>query len=178
MRARRRALTPAQQRAAALRLCRTVIRNPDFIRATRIAIYIAADGEIDPAPVCRAAWQRGKQVYLPVLHPLHHDRMLFSHYREGDRLRANRLGIAQPKTLKAAVRPWQLGLVLMPLVAFDAAGNRLGMGGGFYDRTFARECTQRWPRRPPLCGLAHRLQRVDALQANPWDVPLLRVFTG
>ena len=178
LRARRRALRPAQQRAAARRLCHKVSASAVFRGARRIALYIAADGEIDPAPICREAWRRGKQVFLPVLHPLLHNRMIFVRYRESDRLLANRFGIAEPATLRGAVAPWQLDLVLMPLVAFDAAGNRLGMGGGFYDRSFARNRTPRWPRRPHLCGLAHRLQQVAEVPANAWDVPLARVFTG
>lgn len=149
-----------------------------FRSAQKIALYLTADGEIDPAPICHAAWRLGKTVYLPVLHPLRHDRMIFVRYRRGDRLLPNRLGIPEPATRRATARPWQLDLVLMPLVAFDRQGNRLGMGGGFYDRTFAKEAATHWPRRPRLCGLAHRLQEVAALPVNPWDVPLARVFTG
>ncbi len=177
IRARRRALRPAQQRAAARRLGRTVVASQSFRAARRIALYITADGEIDPAPICRAAWRRGKQVFLPVLHPLRHNCLIFVRYRESDRLLPNRFGIPEPTLLRHSIAPWQLDLVLMPLVAFDAAGNRLGMGGGFYDRSFAVTKALRWPRRPRLCGLAYRLQRVAALPVNSWDVPLARVFT-
>ncbi len=177
IRARRRALRPAEQRAAARRLCRSVTRSAAFRNARRIALYIAADGEIDPAPICREAWRRGRETYLPVLHPLHHDRMVFVRFSESDCLLPNRFGIPEPATWRATAQPWQLDLVLLPLVAFDGKGNRLGMGGGFYDRTFARDKAARWPRRPVLCGLAHRLQAVAELPVNPWDVPLARVFT-
>ena len=177
MRASRHRLRPAQQRAAAQRLCHCVLASCSFRAARRIALYIAADGEIDPAPICRAAWRRGKQVFLPVLHPLHRDRMIFTRYRESDHLLPNRFGILEPSSLRHRVAPWQLDLVLVPLVAFDAAGNRLGMGGGFYDRSFAVVQALHWPRRPTLCGLAHRLQQVAALPVNSWDVPLARVFT-
>lgn len=178
MRARRRALRPVQQRAAARRLAHRVAASSLFRAARRIALYIAADGEIDPATLCRLAWARGKTVYLPVLHPLHRDRLLFVAYGPRDRLRRNRFGIPEPAALADVVAPWQLDLVCTPLVAFDAAGNRLGMGGGFYDRTFDRERARCWPRQPRLCGLAHAFQQVPALSANPWDVPLDRIFTG
>ncbi len=177
IRAGRHGLRPAQQRAAAQRLCHSVLASRSFRAARRIAIYIAADGEIDPAPICRAAWRHSKQVFLPVLHPLRRNCLIFVRYRESDRLLPNRFGIPEPTSLRRPIAPWQLDLVLVPLVAFDSAGNRLGMGGGFYDRSFAVAKALRWPRRPRLCGLAHRLQQVAALPVNNWDVPLARVFT-
>lgn len=178
IRAQRRALNPAQQHAAARRLARQVAASPSFRSARRLALYIAADGEIDPAPLCRLAWRCGKQVYLPVLHPLRRDRMVFVIYRSTDRMKRNRFGIPEPELLRKQAAPWQLDVIFLPLVAFDAAGNRLGMGGGYYDRTLARDRAARWPRRPQLCGLAHRFQRLDALPVNPWDIPLDRVFSG
>lgn len=151
-------------------------RSGEFARARHIALYLPVGGEIDPGPIAARARARGKRTYLPVLHPLAHDRMLFVAWDERTPLRRNRLGIAEPASLSGAVRPWQLDLVLAPLVAFDDRGNRLGAGGGFYDRTFARERLVRWPRRPLLCGLAHGFQQVPALPVRPWDVPLRRVF--
>ncbi|MFZ5723629.1 MAG: 5-formyltetrahydrofolate cyclo-ligase [Pseudomonadota bacterium] len=177
LRARRRALGKPQQRAAARRLCRRVVASPQYRAARRIALYLAADGEIDPAPLTVRALRDGKHVYLPVLHPLTRNRMLFVRYRAGVALRRNRYGIPEPRARRERAAPWQLDLVLTPLVAFDRAGNRLGMGGGYYDRTFARTQAGRWPRRPVLCGLAHRLQEVAELPARPWDIPLARVFT-
>lgn len=177
MREQRRSLRPSQQRAAAQRLARRVTASASFLSARRIALYIAADGEIDPAPLLARALRLGKSVFLPVLHPLSHDRMLFVRYRTAEELRRNRYGIPEPKIWRQRARPWQLDLVLTPLVAFDRLGNRLGMGGGFYDRTFDRTAAARWPRRPALCGLAHRLQAVPQLPAAPWDIPLARVFT-
>lgn len=178
MRAHRRALRASQQRAAARRLARAVTSSVLFLKARRIAVYMAADGEIDPAGICRKAWQLGKQVYLPVL-PSHGDsRLSFLRYKERAQLRVNRFGIPEPRLSAGRVQPWQLDLVLMPLVAVDAAGNRLGMGGGFYDRTFNARLQATWPRRPRLAGLAHTFQCVPALVANPWDVPVGRVFTG
>ncbi len=178
MRARRRALRPAQQRAAAKRLARRVCKHSDFRRARTLALYIAADGEIDPRLIANRAAKLGKRIYLPQLHPHEKNRLLFVRWRPGEFLHRNRYGIPEPSRCRAHAKPWQLDLVLVPLVAFDPAGHRLGMGGGYYDRTFARVRTAHWPRRPRLCGLAHRLQAVARLSPAPWDVPLTRVFVG
>ena len=96
----------------------------------------------------------------------------------GDRLVRNRFGIPEPSLRQHRIAlPWALDVILVPLVGFDSACRRLGMGGGFYDRTlgFLRHRTH-W-RRPTLIGLAHECQRVAELEAQPWDVPLDMVVT-
>lgn len=65
-----------------------------------------------------------------------------------------------------------LDLIVMPLAAFDASGNRVGMGGGYYDRTLAATACERGWRRPTLIGLAFEAQRVAAIPAREWDVPV------
>ncbi len=87
----------------------------------------------------------------------------------------NRFGIPEPDTRHGAHRArrqatWTLDVILLPLVGFDDDGQRIGMGGGFYDRTLA--FTQRPGPRPRLIGLAHDCQRVTRLPVAPWDVPL------
>ncbi len=170
LRARRRALPAWRQRRAALDVMRRVARIPEFRAARRIAAYIAHDGELDPAPLVRLALARGKQVYLPVLHP--GGRLRLFRVGPGTRWRRNRFGIAEPRggdTLPFAA----LDLVLMPLVGFDAGGGRLGMGAGYYDRSLADVPVGR----PLLMGLAHSCQQVAALPLEPWDRPLQQVVT-
>ncbi len=174
LRARRRALSPLARARAARALCAVVARRPEFRRAQRLAFYLPADGEIDPLPLARLARRLGKQLQLPVLRP--GGRLGFVHWRPGAVMRRNRFGIAEP--VGARVLPARLDLVLLPLVAFDATGGRLGMGGGFYDRTFAwmtKAGSAR--RRPLLVGLAHSFQRVERLPREAWDVPLAAVAT-
>lgn len=133
---------------------------------------------MDAFPLLRLAHARHKRCFLPVLRP-HPDRKLwFLEYKRGDALENNRFGIPEPRLHNRRIRlPWELDLMLVPLVGFDADCNRLGMGGGFYDRTLAY-LAQRWCwRRPLLVGIAHECQRVDALETNPWDVPLNLVAT-
>jgi len=175
LRRRRRALTPRQQRQAAKALCRRLRGLPEFRRAKRVALYLPNDSEIDPRPLIAWLERRGAEVYLPVLAPLTHNRLWFVRYHAGTPMVTNRFGIREPDTRHGAHRArrlpaWALQLVLMPLVGFDDQGQRLGMGGGFYDRSFAFT-RQRGPR-PRLIGLAHECQRVPTLPVASWDVPL------
>lgn len=177
MRTARRALAPVRQKQHALALAHQVCRQRVFINSHHLACYLSNDGEIDPQSICERAWQMHKQVYLPVLSPLGH-RLYFAPYQPDSALRANRFGIMEPD---CHPRHWcsaqQLDLILLPLVAFDAAGNRLGMGGGFYDRSLAyRQHRQHWLK-PRLLGLAHELQKTVRLETRSWDIPLDGIAT-
>jgi len=175
MRRRRRALTPPERERYADRLARRLCASPLVLRSRRVACYLANDGEMDLAPLIKRLWCYGKQIYLPVLHG---PALWFMPFAPDTPLAHNRFGIPEPD-LSARHRPAlrTLDLVLMPLVAFDPMGNRLGMGGGFYDRTFAYlSACPAWAR-PRLIGTAYEFQRVPALAARPWDVPLGGVAT-
>ncbi|SHE71419.1 5-formyltetrahydrofolate cyclo-ligase [Modicisalibacter ilicicola DSM 19980] len=175
LRRRRRSLTAREQRQAALALCRRLRCLPEVQRARRVALYLPNDHEIDPTPLLGWLHRRGAKAYLPVLHPLSHNRLWFVHYHAGTPMLTNRFGISEPHTRHGAHRArrlpaWALDLVLLPLVGFDDEGNRMGMGGGFYDRSFAF-IRHRHPR-PRLVGVAHHCQQVEHLPVAPWDVPL------
>src|SRR5690606_9409039 len=177
MRRRRRQLTPVQQAHAARSLKQHLSQNPLFLRARAIALYLPNDGEIDPRPLAQVVWRQRKRCYLPVLHPILENRLWFFEFRPDTPLRRNRFRIPEPEISHETRRPaWSLSLVLLPLVAFDEQGGRLGMGGGFYDRTFAFS-QRRATLRPRLVGLAHDFQRVENLDKQPWDVPLEAVAT-
>lgn len=175
LRDRRRALAPALRTAASAALRDQIARLPAFRRAARIGLYLASGGEIDPAPLRRLAHRLGKRCFLPVLHPLGQRRLYFVSWREGEPLVRNRFGIPEPR-LRRPVPTWSLDLILVPLVAFDARGNRLGQGGGFYDRTLAG-LRHRPRRHPQTIGLAYAFQQVARLEPAPWDVPLHAVAT-
>ena len=178
LRARRRVLTPVDQGRAAQRLAAHLASLRYFRLARRVALYLPNDGEIDPVQVMGRLWRMGRRVYLPVLSRLKHDRLWFAPYDPGTPLRANRFGILEPALpARHWVRAPGLDLVLMPLVAFDAGGNRLGMGGGFYDKSLAFLRHRGAWHKPQLVGLAHEFQRVAALAPQPWDVPLHAVVT-
>lgn len=182
LRQRRRALSARQQQHAATALSQQLKQLKPFQYAQRIAYYLANDGEISPHTVIAKAEKRGQRTYLPVLHPLKYNRLYFTRHRHQPKLRHNRFGIAEPRLGKNPVAPvWTLDIILLPLVGFDRSGNRLGMGGGFYDRSLARlhadqistnSRNNKPMKRPLLIGLAHHCQEVAQLQVQSWDIPL------
>ncbi|MBL8259462.1 MAG: 5-formyltetrahydrofolate cyclo-ligase [Candidatus Competibacteraceae bacterium] len=180
LRSARRNLPLIERQEAALAVARRVLDWPPFGAAARIAAYWAREGELDPKPLLEAAWAEGKDVYLPVVIDAPSRSLRFAPYRPGCPLRRNRFAIPEPDVPESRwLAPEALDLVLLPLVAFDAAGVRLGMGGGFYDRSFAflrhgdDQC-----RRPWLLGLGYEFQQSpEPLPLEPWDVPLHAVAT-
>ncbi|TVT33174.1 5-formyltetrahydrofolate cyclo-ligase [Marinobacter vinifirmus] len=177
LRRKRRSLSFEQQQRASEQLALNLLKHPDLHRARHIGIYLANDGEIDPHLYIDLARRKGIHFYLPILHPIYPGKLVFSPYFDGIRLSANRFGIPEPPFPRSRRRPaWALDAVLFPLVGFDENGGRLGMGGGFYDRTFAFSRI-RPGMAPKLIGLAHDFQKVRELPIEPWDVPLHGVVT-
>ena len=178
MRQQRNALTPPQRAQYATQLARHFCSHPLFLHRQHIAFYLPNDGELDLRPLIERAWAMGKSCYLPVLSPLYHNRLWFAPYLPDSPLRNNRFGIPEPACPWRRMRPvWSLDLVLTPLVAFDRYGNRLGMGGGFYDRSLAYlERRQAW-QKPRLIGTAYGFQQVPQLPVASWDVPLHGIVT-
>ena len=178
LRKARRALTPSEQRQAAHGLYRQLAQHPLFRRAKHISLYLPTDGEIDPRLLLRAAQRRGKATYLPVLSAWPRTKMVFQRVRPGEKLLPNRFRILEPRVnISRQRKVWALDLVLLPLVGFDDAGGRLGMGGGFYDRSLAYLARRKSWRKPTLLGLAHECQKVDRLAQASWDVPLAGTVT-
>ena len=170
-------LSRRAQSAHAAGLASQVCRLQAFLNSNRIACYLANDGEIDPVNIIHAAWTMRKTVYLPVLSPFQ-QKLYFAPYQAGMDMHVNRFGIAEPACSPVNwVTAWQLDLMLLPLVAFDNQGNRLGMGGGFYDRTLAYRQSRTHSISPRLIGLAHELQHEQELSANSWDIPLDMIAT-
>ena len=174
IRLRRRALTPEQQTQFALLAADRMMAYPPVLLAHTVAVFLSFDGELDTRPLIDQLWRAGKRVYLPVLHPFSPGNLLFLHYHPSSDLVVNRLKIREPKLDVRDVLPLsQLDVLVTPLVAFDADGQRLGMGGGFYDRTLQN---RRQHRLQPV-GYAHDCQQVDALPTEQWDIPLPAVIT-
>lgn len=178
IRAQRRQLSVGEQQLAAKQVLLQLRKISSFIIAQRLAVYLANDGELPLDKVVDHIWGRKKQSYLPVLFGRKSRIMHFAHFHPKSRFKLNRYGIMEPAIkIRRQLKPQQLDLVLMPLVAFDSSGNRLGMGGGFYDKTFSYLRRRNSWRKPKLIGIAYDFQQVDALPDDPWDVPVDYIVT-
>lgn len=175
LRTRRLALSVFSQKKAAQALAHKLAALPALKKAQRVALYWPVDGEIDTRGLRRHAQMAGREFYLPVLKKFPANTLAFARWHCGKALHRNRFNIPEPigRTLFSAQ---QMDIILLPLTGFDARGNRLGMGGGFYDRTLAFK-KRKSAHRPLLCGVAHACQQLDALQPAPWDIPLNLVAT-
>lgn len=180
LRQRRNALSPQEQRLAARNLCTQLKALPEIGRARRISLYLPVNGEIDPTPLLPWLRQRNADIYLPVLRPFSTNTLWFVAYRPDTPMVKNRFGIDEPDSRFSAQRcnrlpAWALDTLIVPLVGFDANANRMGMGGGFYDRSLA--FMRRPGPSPALIGVAHSCQQVASLPVEPWDVPLRAVVS-
>ena len=169
--------TQAREEAAAAASAR-IFRLPQFRNASRIAGYFGGKGELNPMPLMEQAAALKKQCYLPVLHPFRRGQLWFCRWQPGDRLMLNRFDILEPVPRgDKLVAARNLDLVIVPLLGFDSECHRIGMGGGYYDRSFAFIRPLEHISGPFLLGFAHESQRVDSLQTQPWDITLNAIAT-
>lgn len=178
LRQRRRALTAAQQKIAARDLAQRLSKLPELRRAKRIALYWPVDGEIDPRALASLPHFSRHQFYLPQLLSFPAGQLGFVRWHKNQRQHRNRFGIPEPRG-RRAISARKLHAILLPLTGFDAQGNRLGMGGGFYDRTlaFKHGSGHHGNAHPRLIGVAHACQQVARLASADWDVGLHTVVT-
>lgn len=169
----RAALDADRLRDNAQALADNIAQVADFVDRGRVASYIAIRGEIDLRPLMEA--YADNRYYLPVLRG---QRMHFAPWHAGAPLVKKSFGLLEPECSEQDwLNPAELDAVLVPLVVFDDHCNRIGQGGGFYDRTFEFLRQRAGVGKPVLIGVAHECQREPTLQAQPWDVPLDFVVT-
>jgi 5-formyltetrahydrofolate cyclo-ligase len=174
IRARRRAVSPAQRAATSRRIAKHISSIFHLYPGKRIALYASMRDEVDTAPLFELARRHGCEIFLPRIVDPHRHRMRFNELSEA--MRPNHLGILEPDSSRSIDPRW-LNLAFVPLVGFDATGMRLGMGAGYYDRAFEfRRWRQTW-RGPHLIGIAYGFQQVDHIEAAPHDVRLDAVVT-
>lgn len=177
MRHKRLSLSPQNQRIAAWRLDRNIARSGLLLRRGSTALYFANDGEIDPSILMSRLLKYRRHCLFPVIS--RNGFMGFARYQMGDKLEKNSFGIPEPSRQSRLRKAWSVTLILMPLVGFDRAGGRLGMGGGFYDRSLknTRSDGRKISLTPLLVGIAHQCQEVSKLPQDKWDVNLSMVVT-
>jgi 5-formyltetrahydrofolate cyclo-ligase len=170
--AKRQAVSVSQREAAAQSARQLLVDHPFFLNSQNIACYFAQDNEFDCGPIMQAVWAAKKTCFLPVLSD---GSLIFAFYQPNNSLCLNRYKILEPEN-KVILPPEKLDLVLMPVVGFDLQGSRLGMGGGYYDKTFSflHEKKQGMPR---LMGLAYECQYTEEIPEEPFDIPMDAVLT-
>jgi len=163
-------LSPSYQKKISSQICAHIRTLDQYRYAKRIALYQAVNGEIDLGALWRSAPTQGKYCYFPVLNDDH--TLSFLPATPASSFHKNRYGIQEPVAERElALTPEQLDLIFVPLVAVDPGGTRLGMGAGYYDRTFADR------RLPLLVGVAYEFQRLSFIEAQSWDISLNVVIT-
>jgi 5-formyltetrahydrofolate cyclo-ligase len=173
MKARRAALPPVERIRCAEAVGHYLLSQQAVQQAQHVAGYWAVAGEVSLHAVAPRVAASASYL-LPRLGP--EGTLRFARWTPKVDLIPNRYGIPEPGVdLADCLAPEQLDLVLIPLLAFDARGNRVGMGGGWYDRSFAYRLQR--TAKPFMVGVAYAFQQVDAIAAEPWDVPLDAVVT-
>jgi 5-formyltetrahydrofolate cyclo-ligase len=155
-------------------ICRKFLNSALFFRSNSIACYLSTESEVDTNMIIERAWHAEKRVFVPVIG--NRCEMRFMEIKRNTRLERNKFGIWEPDS-DNEIPPKQLDVVITPLVAFDENMNRIGMGGGYFDRCFSFLQHQRQWLRPKLAGLAFECQKVEKISPNPWDIRLYHVFT-
>lgn len=173
IRQKRRQLSSSQRQIAEQAILKKIINHPSVHSAQNIAIFLSFDGEINTQSIIEYLWQQNKSVYLPIIHPFVSTHLLFLNYNPKTQLIKNQFGILEPSLNVHNVLPYQdLDIIFTPLVAFDARGYRMGMGGGFYDRMLAN---YRSYQILPI-GLAFACQEIERIDNKPWDIQLPEII--
>lgn len=167
---KRRQLSHQQNALFSHRITKTLIKKSYFKQAKSIAFYYSFPDEVSTFELIQCAIQQQKSCYLPVVAK---PKLKFAKIDAYSPMKLNCYGIFEPQS-QSFINPHQLDLVIVPIVAFNAHCNRLGMGGGFYDRTFAfkKHCSN-----PLLVGIAFEIQRVNNLLCGKLDLKLDEVVT-
>ncbi|MDX1705638.1 5-formyltetrahydrofolate cyclo-ligase [Pseudidiomarina sp.] len=169
-------LSAAERERAAADLGDRLLALPELQHAETVGSYHSIRAEL-PTHALNLELAQNHRLALPVLHPVVPGHLLFLRQHERTIWSANRFGIGEPALRCPDIIPLQqIQILLVPLVGFDTMGNRLGMGGGYYDRTLASWRKGKYPGLLPI-GLAYDLQRADAIPCAAWDVPLPMVIT-
>lgn len=166
-------ISESHRQQAAATAATLLSEHPAFKKSEHIACYWAHNNEFETLPIIQTIWRGEKKCYLPVL--CEGRTLAFARYEEGDVLEVNQFGILEPFDFSRKIPIEKLDLIIMPLIAYDSYGRRLGMGGGYYDRTLA--FTHGQNNKPHLVGLAYTTQHTEELPSDSWDVKMHSIIT-
>ena len=173
-RAARVAMTDVERKIASAKIVKTVVRSSWFQRAKLLACYLPMHEEVDTWLLIERAWRMKKRIFAPVIEKT--SQMKFRELSAESSLERDQYGIFAPQNGEY-INPRKLDVVLTPLVAFDAENNRIGMGGGYFDRTFSFLKYRESLFHPKLIGLGYACQKVDKIPSNRWDIRLYDVIS-
>ena len=163
--------TKQQQSQRSKQIANNLSQSSVYSTAKHVALYLPVNGEADPRSLVSGNTDPERKFYLPVLSPTGNKQLLFHQWDKNTQFTNNIYGIPEPITSNSSFPATQLDLVIMPLLGFDTQGNRLGMGGGYYDRTFAFKLADKAINKPLLVAYAYAFQECNKLYAQSWDVP-------
>ena len=170
--AKRRQLTAKESAQAGLSILKTIMQMNVFKRTVNVASYISLSGELCTQDMNEYFMTR-HHLCLPYMVTGQKGKMDFYSFKKGDELVENRFHILEPKNQpENLVLEDKIDVIVVPLVAFDNKGNRMGMGGGYYDRMLKKgrkDCL--------VIGVAYEFQQVDKLLVEEWDMPMDIVIT-
>ncbi len=171
----RRATMPQFDRVtASATIANRITRMPIFVRSRLIACYLSTGSEVDTSALILRAWRMKKRIFVPDTRG--GGKLTFREIRPDSQFASGPFGIPEPiggSVLAASL----FDLVIVPVVAFDSDHHRIGMGGGYYDRTFSFLRQRKLFLKPKLVGVAFDCQKVDKIAPNPWDIRLFRIVT-
>jgi len=170
----RRGLSDDARTSASAIICNRVCESREFYSSESVGCYLPMHDEVDTREIIERAWRANKRVFVPILRSS--AEMLFCQIDPESELERNIFGVWEP-TRGFLIKPQQLDLVITPTVAFDSAKNRIGMGGGYFDRCFSFLRHRKYWIRPKLLGVAFQCQKVEEIKPNRWDIRLYRVIT-
>ena len=173
LRARREMSAEDRAKSSAL-ICKRVINSGIFFSSHTIACYLPMEDEVDTRAIIERAWRANKRIFVPVLRK--NGKMFFREMNPDTVLEKNHYDVWEPMS-GDFISARKLDVAIAPTVAFDSANNRIGMGGGYFDRCFAYLRHRAYWLRPKLIGVAFDCQKVEKISPNPWDIRLYRVFS-
>lgn len=170
----RRSMSDFDRQTASDKICKRVTRSREFFAASTIGCYLPMHDEVDPSRIIERAWRANKRIFCPVMKK--NGEMTYRYLGRNTTILRNSFGLWEPVDSEI-IAPRQLDIVITPLVAFDKKLHRIGMGGGYFDRSFAHLRHRNNWLSPKLIGVAFACQEITEISPNPWDIRLYAVYS-